>query len=73
MPYIKDGIGKIPRWVELTKTLQIIREDINCVELFRKLRPHFPRIGVQNVAKGCELSFKESKETQLRSKLVAVL
>lgn len=73
MPYIKDGIGKTPRWVEPIKSLQIIREDVNCIELFRQLRPHFPHLGVRNVFEGCELTFKQSKELDLRRSLVRFL
>lgn len=73
MPYIKEGIGKAPKWVEPIKSIQIIREDINCIDLFRKLRPHFPHLGVKNVFEGCELTFKESKESSLRRSLVGLL
>ena len=72
MPYIKQ-IGKHPIWVEPDKTIQVIQKDINCIDLFRRLRPHFPHLGVKNVFEGCELTFKESKEPELRRKLFGIL
>jgi len=73
MPYTKDGIGQAPKWVEPIKTIQIVQKNINCIELFRQLRPRFPHMGVRNVFEGCELIFKESKEAELRRNLVDIL
>ena len=70
MPYIKEGVGQPPKWVDRVQSIQVT--SVDCITLFRQLKPHFPQIGVTASADGCVIRFRESKEHELRRNLVLV-
>ena len=63
MPYVKDGIGQTPRWIELTTEFE--RKDADCIQLYRLLKPQFPSLGVQKVPGGCQVRVAASQEAKV--------